>query len=51
MTTKQINWARKHDWFIFATSSGSAVFVRDDMETAGEKVFTDFNELYEWAGY
>jgi hypothetical protein len=55
MTTQQIAWASKHDWFIDAVpsklSNGLRVHVKDDMLAGNTLVFTDFDELTEWAGY
>ena len=49
MTKHQIHWAAKHDWFV-STKEG-VVTVRDDYLLNATLSFTDFNELYTWAGY
>jgi|TARA_R110000822_G_scaffold285215_1_gene406566 hypothetical protein len=56
MTTQQIAWARKHDWFIESIPSKFRgkklrVIVKDDMVAGNTLVFTDFDELKQWAGY
>jgi hypothetical protein len=54
MTTQQIAWASKHDWFIESnrTSTGQIrIHVKDDMVAGNTLGFTDFDELTEWAGY
>lgn len=55
MTKQQAIWASKHDWCYYAgTDSMSGkrfVMVKDDMVYGGKLLFTDFNELYAWAGY
>jgi hypothetical protein len=55
MTTQQIAWASKHDWFVSiddAGAEGQCVYVRDDMyEDAPPDCFTCFQSLLEWAGY
>jgi hypothetical protein len=56
MTTQQIAWASKHDWFIESIPSKFRgkklrVIVKDDMVAGNTLVFTDFDELKQWAGY
>ena len=55
MTTQQIAWARKHDWFIEAKvlriTGQIRIHVKDDMIEGNTLGFTDFDELTEWAGY
>jgi hypothetical protein len=52
MTYKQMQWAGGHDWFRSASLINGKfnVTVKNDM--GGEDlIFTDFDELYIWAGY
>ena len=56
MTREQQRWASLHDWFIKAVQGG--VKVKDwvwDVDANEYKeetlTFTDFQELYYWAGY
>ena len=55
MTTQQIAWARKHDWFIEAKvlriTGQIRIHVKDDMIEGNTLGFTNFDELTEWAGY
>lgn len=55
MTTQQIVWASKHDWFIGsgdAGAEGQGVYVRKAMDAgAPPDYFTCFQSLLEWAGY
>jgi hypothetical protein len=55
MTTQQIAWARKHDWFIEAKvlriTGQIRIHVKDDMVAGNTLGFTDFDELQQWAGY
>lgn len=55
MTTEQIKWAVKHDWFISEIEPG-VVLVRDEWTSDGElhssvAHFGDYQRLREWAGY
>ncbi len=49
MTNQQIRWAVRHDWYI--GHKNGVVIVRDDLDPCGFLSFSDFEELYEWAGY
>lgn len=62
LTTRQVEWAKLHDWFISSEQEddfdGHSVCVHDRvLSTATQKVtdtvayFSDFRELREWAGY
>tara|TARA_R110000744_G_scaffold135119_1_gene244516 strand:- start:115 stop:282 length:168 start_codon:yes stop_codon:yes gene_type:complete len=55
MTTKQINWAMQHDWYIYTDTSQltgeHTVYVKDDEIYGRSKSFKDFIELKQWAGY
>jgi hypothetical protein len=55
MTTQQIAWARKHDWFIEAElvriTGQMRIVVKDDMIVGNMLGFSDFEELKYWAGY
>jgi hypothetical protein len=55
MTTQQIAWASKHDWFIEAIPSKLTgrlrAFVKDDMLEGNVLVFNSFIKLQQWAGY
>ena len=55
MTTQQIAWASKHDWFIESIPSkltgGLRAFVKDDMVEGNVLVFNNFIKLQQWAGY
>ena len=55
MTTQQIVWASKHDWFIeviiVRISGKIRVHVRDDMVKGNILGFDDITELMQWAGY
>jgi hypothetical protein len=55
MTTQQIAWARKHDWFICTSivlaSSKVRIHVKDDRVEGNTLGFTDFEALKQWAGY
>jgi hypothetical protein len=57
MTTQQIAWASKHDWFINTRPFNhlgvrvNVIYVKDDMVKGNILSFTDFDELTEWAGY
>ena len=55
MTTQKINWAKQYDWFIESTvvriSGQMRIHVKDDMVAGNTLVFTDFDELKQWAGY
>jgi hypothetical protein len=56
MTENQIAWARKHDWFKFATLDNKVIcrdVICDRQGNWHEKdvVFEDYRELREWAGY
>lgn len=56
MTSNEIKWASKHEWFIGHGLNGIAVI--DKQFKAGMRsavsttlYFTDFAKLYAWAGY
>lgn len=49
MNTRQINWARQHDWFL--NEENGEVFVRDDMTIDGILSFESIHALILWAGY
>ncbi len=54
MTRQQINWAKKHDWFLrFGPlhNGGFYVVARDDMNATKTVIFDNFKALKEWAGY
>tara|TARA_R110000851_G_scaffold53830_1_gene127586 strand:+ start:467 stop:634 length:168 start_codon:yes stop_codon:yes gene_type:complete len=55
MTTQQIVWASKHDWFIEAKvlriTGQIRIHVKDGMVAGNTLGFTDFEELKQWAGY
>lgn len=58
MTSDQIQWAKQHDWFLYAARDGSFIEVLErtrlaDTGTLISRVirFTDFADLYHWAGY
>ena len=54
MTQANVRWASHHDWYIKAglTISGKpTVIVRDDLNANKQKIFHNFKELTEWAGY
>lgn len=56
MTWKQAQWAALHDWFVSVQdmqgNSGYSVTVLERTEIAEtERVFTDYKELRDWAGY
>ena len=59
MTVDQVRWARDHDWFIQCskTITGKVCIIANDVYTINDvletskRVFTDFGELYAWAGY
>ena len=54
MNTKQVTWAKDHDWFAFCLRSHpGCVFVKD-YDADGCQYFRDFEDfqaLREWAGY
>ena len=56
LTTKQIQWARSHDWF-FADNGNGTIIVRDMFTLDGvyhEQLITwhgSFSALRDWAGY
>ena len=49
MNTRQINWARQHDWYL--GNENGAVFVRDDMTPDSVLSFISMDALIIWAGY
>ena len=54
MTSREISWAKTHDWFI--RSIGGDVVVREVSTKNGRtrvslRHFANFPELYRWAGY
>ena len=57
MTTKQIAWAKTHDWFIGVAADGVSVHVLDrSVDRDGKvwnetKTFADYRRLRDWAGY
>jgi hypothetical protein len=53
MTKHQVHWAAKHDWYITCSKKGYqfTVHVNDDMDGDCVLTFTNFHELYKWAGY
>lgn len=58
LTTAQIAWASKHDWFIGANGPLGSVRVRNiECDIHGQlvvdqiRVFNDFQSLRIWAGY
>ena len=54
MDKEHVAWASLHDWFIgseWIIGDEYQVIVRDDMVTPSTLTFTDFDELYTWAGY
>lgn len=59
MNAKQVEWARKHDWFrdylvIGTNYYGRKVYrvsVQDNSESCGWIVFDSYTELRAWAGY
>jgi hypothetical protein len=56
MTENQIAWAKKHDWFKFATLDNKVIcrdVTCDRQGNWSEKdiVFDNYRELGEWAGY
>jgi hypothetical protein len=57
MTTKQISWAKTHDWFLAVLADGEGVMVldrwvdRDGNYFVDTKAFTDYYRLRNWAGY
>jgi hypothetical protein len=54
MTFQQIKWAKQHDWFVSALN-GTVVaidaYTKDGEYFESTVRFTDFRELYIWAGY
>ena len=57
MTTKQINWAKTHDWFLDVTPDGESVLVldvsvdREGVVHQSTRAFSDYRRLRDWAGY
>lgn len=57
MNDNQLAWAKHHDWYRGCTlnlQGTVTVYVRDWDLTTGEPqtlAFSDFGELYTWAGY
>ena len=53
MTMKNVKWAIEHDWFLnmVLLNTGTWAVIVYDSETDGPVNFTDFNKLYNWAGY
>jgi hypothetical protein len=60
MTNEQIQWAMKHDWFVESEcAEGEWSVTAVDYISSDEQpelylahpVFTDFEELRNWAGY
>lgn len=54
MTKAQLRFAARHDWFIDGDAESVTVLeVWSDKDGGGScrKVFTDFDDLYAWAGY
>ena len=59
LTEQQVKWASQHDWFIKTVRCQDAeqyefvigVVVRDDLVATETQIFTDFQELRNWAGY
>jgi hypothetical protein len=57
MTTQQIAWASKHDWFINTRpfnhlgESINIIYVKDDMVAGNILGFHNFEKLQQWAGY
>jgi hypothetical protein len=55
MTNEQIQWAMKHDWYIFtgrcSVTGEAVVTVKDDMIKGHKIQFRNFEELQQWAGY
>ncbi len=53
MTKQQAHWAETHDWWQATLKNWDGtceIITRDDM--GGDDItFTDFDELYNWAGY
>ena len=56
ITVQNVRWAMGHDWFVkvFVVDHGGEVSrviaVRPD-GISEQHLFTDFEELYKWAGY
>ena len=55
MTMTHVRWAMQHDWYYYTGTSSvdgtHTIHVYDDRNTGKTLSFTDFNELYIWAGY
>ena len=55
MDIKQVQWAMGHDWYVYSaklsTTGEYIVSVKDDMIAGHTLKFTNFLELYNWAGY
>lgn len=60
MTKQQAEWAKLHDWFVWATVDASGVYtvtVREESHhvdtgwTTSYPKFTDYRALRDWAGY
>ena len=54
MTSRQVLWASKHDWFrsYEVLNDGSViVWCRSDRPEGGIVPFSDINKLKSWAGY
>jgi hypothetical protein len=52
LTTQQIKWAKRHDWYEATLPNGK--ILANDYDTDGLRaqiIFDDFKELYNWAGY
>ena len=60
MNGQQIEWAKRHDWFLesdWVNPETRCVVVIDRYQTVSgttasrSRVFTDYSDLREWAGY
>jgi len=57
MTRRQIEWASLHDWFCGVGADNASVIVEDRYTVNGGPLqvdiltFSNFAELYVWAGY
>lgn len=53
MTRRQANWAESHDWWLASMedwNNNFEVVVREQGQTEVLQ-FTNFDKLYNWAGY
>ena len=53
MDMQQVMWAQQHDWYRDYHHNGThyVVVVRDDELPQRSRVFDNFKQLRDWAGY